>query len=100
MRLKRQKIFDLIFKDSSIKYGLQEFPRDVFKGISFFEKEDGKVYVKCLKRNKDIFVYDKNMKEINRINLPERPISMTFGGEEGNTLFVTTLTSLYGLKVK
>ncbi|MDD5772023.1 MAG: N-6 DNA methylase [bacterium] len=55
-------IFDLVFKDSSIKYGLQEFPRDVFKGISFFEKEDGKVYVKCLKRNKDIFVYDKNKK--------------------------------------
>jgi len=47
-----------------------------------------------------IFVYDKNLKEINRINLPERPISITFGGEDGNKLFITTLTSLYGVKVK
>jgi hypothetical protein len=57
---------------------------------------DGNLYV----ADGQIFVYDKNLQEINRINLPERPISMTFGGKDGNTLFVTTLTSLYGLKVK
>jgi len=47
-----------------------------------------------------IFVYDKNLKEINRINLTERPISMAFGGKDGNSLFITTLTSLYGVRVK
>jgi hypothetical protein len=58
--------------------------------------KDGNLYV----ADGQIFVYDKNLKEINRINLPERPISMTFGGKDGNTLFVTTLTSLYGYRVK
>jgi hypothetical protein len=57
---------------------------------------DGNLYV----ADGQIFVYDKNLKEINRINLPERPISMTFGGKDGNTLFVTTLTSLFGVRVK
>lgn len=58
--------------------------------------KDGNLYL----ADGQIFVYDKNLKEINRINLPERPISMTFGGKDGNTLFVTTLTSLYGVRVK
>ncbi|HSH20934.1 MAG TPA: SMP-30/gluconolactonase/LRE family protein, partial [Draconibacterium sp.] len=58
--------------------------------------KEGNLYV----ADGQIFVYDKNLKEVNRINLTERPISMTFGGKDGNTLFITTLTSLYGLKVK
>jgi hypothetical protein len=58
--------------------------------------KDGNLYV----ADGQIFVYDKNLKEINRINLTEHPISMTFGGKDGNTLFVTTLKSLYGIKVK
>jgi hypothetical protein len=57
---------------------------------------DGNLYV----ADGQIFVYDKNLKEINRINLPERPISLTFGGKDGTTLFVTTLTSLFGVRVK
>ncbi len=57
---------------------------------------DGNLYV----ADGQIFVYDKNLQEINRINLPERPISMTFGGKDGNTLFVTTLISLYAYRVK
>jgi hypothetical protein len=47
-----------------------------------------------------IFVFDKSGKEIRRINVEERPISMTFGGKDGNTLFVTTETSLYSVRVK
>ncbi len=58
--------------------------------------KDGNLYL----ADGQIFVYDKNLVEINRINLPERPISMTFGGKDENTLFVTTLTSLYGVRVK
>ena len=44
-----------------------------------------------------IFVYDKSLKEINRYNLPERPISMTFGGKDGNRLLVTTVNSLFSI---
>ena len=58
--------------------------------------KDGNLYV----ADGQIFVYDKNLKEINRINLTERPISMAFGGNDGNTLFITTLTSLYSVRVK
>jgi hypothetical protein len=47
-----------------------------------------------------IFVYDKSGKELRRINLEERPLSLTFGGKEGNILFVTTENSLYGIRTK
>ncbi len=46
-----------------------------------------------------IFVFDKSGKEISRINVGERPISIVFGGIDGNTLFITTNTSLYGIKI-
>ncbi|MCJ7449342.1 MAG: SMP-30/gluconolactonase/LRE family protein [Bacteroidales bacterium] len=58
--------------------------------------KDGNLYV----ADGQIFVYDKNGKEINRINVEERPISITFGGKDGNTLFITTNSSLYSFKVK
>lgn len=57
---------------------------------------DGNLYVE----DGQIFVYDKNMNEINRISLTERPISIAFGGKDGNILFVTTANSLFGIRVK
>jgi len=57
-----EELFDLVFKDSSLKYGLQEFSPSILKRIQAFKKEDGKIYVHCLKRDKDIFIYDKNKK--------------------------------------
>ena len=56
------EILDLVFKDSSVKHGLQEFSKEILKRINAFEKEDGRFYVRCLKRGKDIFIYDKNKK--------------------------------------
>ncbi|MFO7932471.1 MAG: glycosyl hydrolase family 28-related protein [Bacteroidales bacterium] len=47
-----------------------------------------------------IFVYDRDYRGTRRISLEERPISMAFGGADGNTLFVTTRTSLYGIRVR
>lgn len=47
-----------------------------------------------------IFVYDNNYKEIRRISLEERPISMAIGGEGYNTLFVTTHDALYGITIR
>lgn len=60
------------------------------------EHKDGNLYI----TDGQIFVFDKNMKEIDRINLTERPLSITFGGKEGNTLFISTSHSLYGVKIK
>jgi type I restriction enzyme M protein len=56
------EILDMVFKDSSVKHGLQEFSKDALKRINAFEKEEGRFYVRCLKRDKDIFIYDKNKK--------------------------------------
>jgi DNA-binding beta-propeller fold protein YncE len=57
---------------------------------------DGNLYV----TDGQIFVFDEDMNEINRISLTERPLSITFGGKGGNTLFITTIHSLYAVKVK
>jgi len=61
-KIATDEILDLVFKDSSVKHGLQEFSKDVLKRVNAFEKEDGRFYVHCLKRGKDIFIYDKNKK--------------------------------------
>lgn len=57
-----EEILDLVFKDSSVKYGIQEFSKEILRKIDAFEKEAGRFYVCCLKRQKDIFIYDKNKK--------------------------------------
>jgi len=65
-------------------------------GYSTSVDKDGNLYV----ADGQIFEYDKNGNELKRINMPERPISITFGGKDGNTLFATTQTSLYSIRVK
>lgn len=57
---------------------------------------EGNLYV----ADGQIFVYDSNGNEVRRIDIEERPISIAFGGTDGNTLFVTTNSSLYGVRIK
>jgi hypothetical protein len=47
----------------------------------------------------EIFVYDKSGKEIKRIRMEERPLSLVIGGKDFNTLFVTTTKSLFGIQL-
>ena len=61
-KVETDEILDMVFKDSSVKHGLQEFSKDALKRINAFEKEESRFYVRCLKRDKDIFIYDKNKK--------------------------------------
>jgi hypothetical protein len=65
-------------------------------GFSTAVDKDGNLYV----ADGQIFVYDKNGKEVNRITIPERPLSITFGGKDGYTLFATSQNSLYSVRVK
>ncbi|MEE8131669.1 MAG: N-6 DNA methylase [Candidatus Paceibacterota bacterium] len=54
------EIINKIFRDSSIQYGLKEF--DEIKPdqiLEIFEKEKGKFYIKCLKRDKDILLLNE-----------------------------------------
>jgi len=54
------KILDKIFHDSSTQYGLKEFDEIRPDAIlEIFEKEKNKFYLKCLKRNKDIAVWNE-----------------------------------------
>jgi sugar lactone lactonase YvrE len=51
----------------------------------------GNVYV----ANGQIFVHAPDGKEIGRIDVPERPLQLIFGGEGGRTLFILTHRALY-----
>jgi len=56
-----REILDAIFKDPQVKYGLKEFSGiKIDEALNIFEKESGRFYIHCLKRDKDILVYDKN----------------------------------------
>lgn len=69
------------------------FPRGEY---SLVTGTDGTLYL----AEGQIFVFDKNGKELKRINLDERPISMAIGGKDKRDLFVTTSTSIYKVKIK
>lgn len=57
---------------------------------------DGNLYV----ADGEIYVYDKTGKELRRIQVEERPISLAIGGHQQDILFVTTTRSVYGIKIK
>jgi sugar lactone lactonase YvrE len=79
--------------DGKISDMKQVVPRGEYSSVV---DSNGNLYV----ADGQIFVYDKNYNEIRRISLEERPISIAFGGQNKNTLFVTTHNSLYGIRVK
>lgn len=59
IRLTRE-ILDVIFKDPQVKYGLREFSDiKIDEVLQIFEKGEEKFYVKCLKRDKDVLIYNK-----------------------------------------
>jgi hypothetical protein len=54
----------------------------------------GRVYV----ANGQVFVFAPDGKELGRIDVPERPLQILFGGEEHRTLFILTHHGLYAVK--
>jgi len=47
-----------------------------------------------------IYVFDKDGNQTNRIEVPERPSTIQFGGKDGNTLFITSRSKFFSLKMK
>ena len=45
-----------------------------------------------------IFVYDPAGRQIDTIEVPERPTGLVFGGHDGRTLFITARSSLYAVR--
>jgi len=58
--------------------------------------KDGNLYV----ADGRIFVYDQDGNKTGVIDVPERPITIAFGGKNWNRLFITTRTSLYSVLIE
>jgi hypothetical protein len=65
-------------------------------GESVARDAAGNVYV----ADGQIFVYDASGRSIGRIDVPERPTQILFGGADRRTLFVLTHHTLYAVKTR
>ena len=78
--------------DGSLSNMQEAYPQGQYS--SAIDK-NGNLYI----ANGEIFVYDKSGKELKRIQIEERPISIAIGGKDFNILFVTTSKSLYSVNL-
>jgi sugar lactone lactonase YvrE len=65
-------------------------------GESVTQDQGGNVYLAA----GQVEVYSPDGKLIGRINVPERPIDLVFGGPDRRTLFILTHASLYSVRTK
>ena len=65
-------------------------------GESAVQDEQGRVYIAA----GQILVYSPEGKPIDRIDVPERPIDLVFGGSDRRTLYILTHHSLYAVHTK
>lgn len=63
-------------------------------GESVAAGPDGRVYI----ANGQVFVYRADGNEVGRIDVPERPLQLLFGGTDGRTLFIITHHTLYSAR--
>jgi hypothetical protein len=63
-------------------------------GESVAAGPDGRVYV----ANGQVFVYDAGGRPLDRIDVPERPLQLLFGGADGRTLYILTHHALYSAR--
>jgi SMP-30/gluconolaconase/LRE-like protein len=64
-------------------------------GESVAADQKGNEYV----ANGQIFVYDRGGQQIGRIDVPERPIDIVFGGADGRALFILAHHALFAVRV-
>jgi sugar lactone lactonase YvrE len=65
-------------------------------GESVAEALDGNVYV----ANGQVFVFDPDGKQIGRIDVPERPLQLIFGGDDRKTLFILAHHALFAVRIR
>ncbi|MDR1171580.1 MAG: SMP-30/gluconolactonase/LRE family protein [Bacteroidales bacterium] len=58
--------------------------------------KDGNLYV----ADGQVYIYDKTGKRTGQINVPERPLTMAFGGKDKDILFINSHHSLFSVKIK
>ncbi|CAN0433407.1 unnamed protein product, partial [Scytosiphon promiscuus] len=64
-------------------------------GESVARAPDGTLYV----ANGQVWVYDKDGREVRRIDVPERPLQLLIGGTNGRTLFILAHHALYSIEI-
>lgn len=64
-------------------------------GESVASDADGRVYV----ANGQVFVYAPQGREVGRIDVPERPLQLLFGGADRKTLYILTHHALYAARL-
>jgi sugar lactone lactonase YvrE len=65
-------------------------------GESVTTDSHGNVYVAA----GQIFVYSPAGRPIDKIDVPERPLQVMFGGKDGRTLFIPARTALYAIRTR
>lgn len=78
--------------ESGTLTGLKLFAEAGGEGLAVDAK--GRVYLAA----GQIFVYDANGKKIDTIEVPERPLQLSFGGKDHKTLFIAARSSLYAVR--
>ena len=63
-------------------------------GESVTTDGEGRVYI----ANGQVFVYAPDGRELGRVDIPERPLQLVFGGPDRQTLFVLTHHALYAVR--
>jgi sugar lactone lactonase YvrE len=65
-------------------------------GQAVAQDKDGNVYLAA----EQVLVYSPAGKLLGRIDVPERPIDVIFGGTDRRTLYILTHASLYSVETK
>ena len=65
-------------------------------GTSVVSDEAGNVYI----ASDQVYIYNREGKQIGVLELPERPGSLAFGGPDKRTLFIGARSSLYSIRTK
>lgn len=80
-------------------------PDGTLSNLKLFTEQGGESVIQDSKGNVylaagNIFIYDPTGKQIGTIDVPERPIDLIFGGQDGKTLFILTHSSLYAIRTR
>ena len=80
--------------DSGALAGVKLFAESGGEGLAV--DRQGNVYIAA----GQIFVYNPAGKQIDTIEVPERPLQIVFGGADRSTLFIAGRTSLYSVRIR
>jgi sugar lactone lactonase YvrE len=88
----QQRTYKAMVDSSGSITGLQLFAEEGGEGLA--QDQSGNVYLAA----GQVQVYNAEGKQVDRIDVPERPIDLIFGGADHRTLYILTHHSLYAVR--